>query len=97
MSSLFDFAKFMVTPFGELGEVDTPFDEVEHTKEECYALCRKTLEALEREDCGPYTLFEFKNGCNEIARRGGNWKEYVRHCTKYLEVHICHKRLYKIF
>lgn len=85
MSSMVEFMKGWLK---EEDNIELPFEEKSLTKEECYDLCRKTNLLLENSGCKPYTLFNFREGCNNIARRSGSWKEYFEHCAKYIEFYV---------
>lgn len=67
---------------------DFPFEEVEMTKEQCYEMCRNTYTLLEHAGCRPYTLFNFREESNNIARRHGDWKQFYAHCVKYIEFYV---------
>lgn len=71
-------------------EVELPFEEIteSHTKEECYQLVRGIHDAMLKAGVGPYTLLQFKERSNGIARSGGEWAEYYKLCCEYVEHHL---------
>ena len=81
-------------------EVELPFEETPLTKEECFDMCRKTYILLQNAGNKPYTLFCFKESCNDLARKKAEWKSYFAICAKYLEYHVykdySHKKFERI-
>lgn len=69
-------------------DVELVFEEQELTREQCYDICRQTAAMLQDAGCGPFTVFKFKEECNNLARRGSGWKAYYAHCAKYIEYNV---------
>ena len=67
MNKMLELAKALSSIDAETS--DLPFEEVEMTKEQCYEMCRNTYTLLEHAGCRPYTLFNFREESNNIARR----------------------------
>lgn len=67
---------------------ELPFEETALTKEECFDMCRKTYVLLQNAGNRPYTLFRFRESCNDLARKHAKWKEYYGICAKYIEYYV---------
>lgn len=81
------FKKLGLPIYDEDADVEIPFEENEEekSKEDIYAYIRLFASAMVEMGAGPYTVFTFKEQCNNYARRGAGWKMYYGLCCKYAE------------
>lgn len=72
----------------EVEEVELPFEEhnfAMYTKEDCFKLVRDIHTQLVQAGIGPYTLLQFRERSNAIARKCGEYKDYYKLCCEYVE------------
>jgi len=84
------FRKLGLPIYDDDADMDIPFEDIEEekTKDEIYSYIREFAQALLAMGAGPYTMFTYKEKCNNLARRGASWHEYLAVCTKYAEVQM---------
>ena len=66
---------------------ELPFEELkeEKPKEEIFAYIQAFARTLLVNGAGPYTIYKFKETCNDFARKGRGWQSYLALCCKYAE------------
>lgn len=66
---------------------ELPFEELkeEKPKEEIFAYIQAFAKTLLVNGAGPYTIYKFKETCNDFARKGRGWQSYLALCCKYAE------------
>ena len=82
------FADFGLPVYEEDQEKEElPFEELkeEKPKEEIFAYIQAFAKTLLVNGAGPYTIYKFKETCNDFARKGKGWQSYLALCCKYAE------------